>query len=676
MILPRRSTQAGGTPGFGAEGVALPENLAARQAQQFGAGLERAGAAAFDVANELQQEYNTARIKEADNRAADAFRDVIGRYRQTEGKDARLAKERVFEELQERLQAIGEPLDTDDQRIAFQARVDDRMVQARGIADAHEAQQIRADAVGQADARKKSEMLDAVNAAGDPLQFAYHRGVMLTEVDNLADLAGMAKDDPRRELAKRQELTDLHNQAVRSLINQGRTQVAAQQLAAHGAEIDAPARAQLQGLVQQAQVDDQSFGAARWSRGQGGTLVDQIERLNQFVEGGELSVQVLDAAEARLRSMERTEWESTARTGNEALQQAESFATLNRVGAYDELPLPLRESLETTGRDVHIKAWLAQGRQRVTTPRGIDLMLGASDEFLLSVSRDTLEAAAATQLSVSDGRSLLNEWDRVHGAAAAAGAGGGLTEGLINMTVNRKLQQLGYLDPEEATTEGQRNRRDWVLERVRRDVRANPQRDPDQVIDAVLAETLTVGGDTKPLDWWTPQERQDGVYVTPVQEVPRSQVSPDLVARRLQENRARNEARRRWLQSQPPGAAAPRMLPEDTPGIVSQLAVEVDTVNKRREAATDQAMTWLRQNRAKHMTREQYTHMGFRGSDVWMHLPDDFEKLLRTEGVYDAVRVQWEAFDVSHDARGRPNEWMRPMLPGESSGRRWTGLPQ
>ena len=649
MILPRRSTQVGGTPAFSAGQVAVPGNPAAEQARQLGQGIERAAGAGFDVVNQLQEEFNVARIKEADNRAADVFRDVVGRYQRTVGKDATgKGREQAFTEIEERLRGIGEKLDTQDQRDAFEEQVAARMVRARGIADAHEADQIRVDAVGQAKARQDSEMLDAVGAAGDPTQFAYHRGVMLSEVDNQADLAGMTQDDPRRALARREVLSQLHDQAVRSLVSQGRAGAARQHLEAAGDDVDPVTRGKLQGLVQQATTDEQSFGAARWVTQQHpGRLLDQIETLNQLHEADPKAfpIEARDAAEARIRSMEQVDYQVRARTGNEAVQQAQAFAGLNRIRRYEELPIDLRAALEDGGRSEPMKLWLEQGHQFITTQRGL-AMLARGPELLAGRTWEDIEAGYQEDLSPDDLKALHNEWARVNKVQ-------GVGEAMVSLTLNRRMQEQGWLPIGKDPSAEQTARRNWILESVRRRLGsgAADQATVDKAIEQELAETLiplqkTALSDTNPavpISALTPKEREDGYYAALNGNlVPKRQVSSDMVAQRIAENIARNQARRDANRDLPVGQQIGEFLPEDTPTIVKQLVQEASNRQLARQTAHDAALKWL-----------VFAFKGDQGKDAWHALPDGLRQRLEETGTLEKARADFETYAATHDFLGR-----------------------
>lgn len=407
MILPRRSSQVGPTSGFADQRVAVPGNVAAGQVQQLGAAIERATGAGFEVVSEQQRELSNSRIKEADNRAADTFREVMGRYRQTLGKAATgEGRTKVFGELRERLQDLSDGLDTEDEKTAFRDQVDARMVQAQSFADAHEADQVRADAVGQADARKKSEMLDAVAAVGNPQQFAEHRGVMLEEVETLADLDQLAQDDPRRKLARIAALTDLHEQAIRALVDRpGGAAAARAHLQAFSEEIAPTVRGKLQSLIDRANVGDEStrlqfaimdkiradFSASK-REGAVPTAEDKAnawrlayEKADELFRNGSITAEVRDATLGRLEGEERRLRVEDAQIAQQTLADAERWLIDNPLQPVSAMPPGLYDDAASMNLLDDLQGF-SQARRYTTDPAAFAMMLALPDDVLRRIS--------------------------------------------------------------------------------------------------------------------------------------------------------------------------------------------------------------------------------------------------------------------------------------------------
>lgn len=654
LPIPSVGVQPSQSPQFSAPGVAPQRDATGQQLQQLGQGLHRTGAAVGGIADELQAEWNSSRIKEADNLAADVYREEMGRYLNAVGQDAGQAqKDATFAAIEQRSRSIGEKLQNPFQREEFQARLADRRQQAMARADQHYRDQVRIDAIGQSKARFASEQVDALNSVGNPTEWRYHKGVMAQEVDNQADLDGIGKDNPRRKLAHLQATTDLHDAAIRAEVGKGNITAASSMLQAAGDEIAPQVRTKLEGLVQQANVDKQSFEAARYLSQRVPTLGKQIEALNQLVEdpNTKLSIEVRDAAERRLRGMEQIDYQEKARLGNETSTQAEAFAARNRVSTWDELPLEMRQGLEASGRAEPFKVWLEQGQQFITTQRGIDIMRRAEDEsWLRGQTIEALMASARDDLNRRDGDALIAAWYKAHQLPPPKGVG----DGMVSMVLNRRMRELGYLPSDKEPTPEQTNRRNWVLESVQRSLGtgAATQDQVDNAIETALASTMSREKPTGMTGWWgeeetlpiaamSPKEQANGYFNTRFGHVPWTMVSDNLIKQKTKEIDAINAARAAVNAKDPTGPQI-ALLPDTVQFAVQTLREEQNNRKVARDAAYKDAMEWMRSNRQE------------LGKDAWHYLPDDLRTRAEATGIAPKARLDYEDYDKTHDFLGRP----------------------
>lgn len=641
---------------FSAPGVVPFQDTTGQQLQQAGQAMQQSGAQVSAMAAELQDQYDEARAKEADLALAYDVDTHVGGYLQSVGKDATGdARQKALDAVQERRRSIEAGLGNDMQRRMFRQAADSRLLRASSVSGAHEARQTRVFAGSQAAARAEAAGREAFDAlmANDMKGFQDKKLLMLREVDAAATITG-AGDDEKANL-RLGATTQLHASIVKKLVDGGHATPARDYLEGAKDEIAPEARTQLEGLVQKATVDKQSFDAARWSSNLGGTLPEQIERLNQLVEdkSTSLPIEVRDAAEARLRSMEQVDYQSRARVGNETQDAAMAYATLNRVRTFEELPPQMRTALENSGRAEPFKVYLEQGRQFGTTQRGQEILRRALDTaWLASQDLDVLKADANANLSPEDNGNLLAMWYKSRQQKPPPG----VSDSLINMTVDRRMRELKYLPIDKTPTQEQANRRNWVIESVHRALGTGPvdAKTMDEAIEKALGNTMVRETNTGLTGWFptevvlpesamTPAERSAGSYRTAYGNVPAKQVSEESIKAKLEDIRAVNRARSESNASNPYGPQVP-LIPESNEAAVQLLRAEQEDRRVRRERAAKTAGDWLRRNRAEY------------GKDAWHYLPADLKDELDRTGMGVSVRSDYEYYDRTHDFLGRPIE--------------------
>lgn len=650
--LPSVSRQPDQSTQFSAPAVTPQQDYTGQQLRGLGGAMQQAGDDTARLAAGLQDQYDEARTKEADMALAYAIDTDVGGYLQSVGKEATGdARKKALDAVAQKRRTIETSLGNQMQRQMFQKAADERMFRASSVSQKHEAQQTRVFSGSQSLARAQLLGQDAFNAlmTGDHKAFQDAKGLMLSEVDAAATIAGAS--DEEKQLLRQGATTRLHGQIIEKLSNDGKGTAAADYLQGAKDEIAPDALLKLEGMVRQATVDQQSFEAARFLSQREPTLGKQIEALNQLVEdpNTKLSIEVRDAAERRLRGMEQIDYQEKARVGNETATQAEAFAAQNRVSTWDQLPLQMRQGLEASGRAEPFKVWLEQGQQFITTQRGIDIMRRAEDESWLRGQKiEALMASARDDLNRRDGDALIAAWYKAHQLPPPKGVG----DAMVSMVLNRRMRELGYLPSDKEPTPEQTNRRNDVLESVQRALGTAPatQEQVDKAIEMALGETLSFGGGTftsdktMPKTAMTPKERESGYFVTRFGNVPANQVSPELVASRLQENKAVNAARMAYNSSSPLGSQKHDLLPETEYGIVQSLRAEQNDRKVARDAAYKDAMVWLRENRQE------------LGKDAWHYLPDDLRNRVEATGMAPKARLDYEDYDKTHDFLGRPVE--------------------
>lgn len=643
--LPSVSENAVGTPLFSAPGTEPRQSAAGSQIVQAGRAMQAAGEGVQAIAVAQQERYAEARLLQADLAVNEALHKHVGGYLQKIGQDAvGNAKKLAFDGLEQDVRGIQDKLETEQLRSAFMQKAAARVQTWQARADDHEYDQTQNFAFAGHTAKAAAAADDAMLSLGTP-QFLVHKELMLREVDAGAEIKG-AGPEVRQQL-RLGATTALHGKIVQDLVAKGQATAAKDYLdgAIEAGEIAPAAQGDMQRLVQKATVDKQSFDAARWSSNLGGTLPEQIERLNQLVEdkSTSLPIEVRDAAEARLRSMEQVDYQSRARVGNETQDAAMAYATLNRVRTFEELPPQMRKALEDSGRAEPFKVYLEQGRQFGTTQRGQEILRRALDtSWLASQDLDVLKADANANLSPDDNGNLLAMWYKSRQQKPPPG----VSESLINMTVDRRMRELGYLPINDQPKPEQANRRNWVIESVQRALGTGPvdAKTMDAAIEQALGNTMeSPTGKILPESALTPAERSAGSYRTAYGNVPAKQVSEESIKAKLEDIRAVNRARSESNASNPYGPQVP-LIPESNEAAVQLLRAEQEDRRVRRERAAKTAGDWLRRNRAEY------------GKDAWHYLPADLKDELDRTGMGVSVRSDYEYYDRTHDFLGRPIE--------------------
>lgn len=452
-------------------------------------------------------------------------------------------------------------------------------------------------------------------------------------IGTIGQLQGWSAE--RVEVERRKADNAAIGQVAQQLLTEERLDEADALLKAHGDKLDLGTRQALERESQRRKNDRQAFDAARWAEKQPGNLVDQIEALNRYTEGGEMSLQVRDAAEQRLRAAESLQWQTKMREGNAAIDEMEQFAQLNRTGTYDELPLAMRQQIETSGRETAARNWFQQGGQFTTTTEGLDFLLAANDDFLLRNSRESI-VAMRQWVSPGDLAGVLRRWDSVHGAAIEAQAKAGrLPDGLIDSEVLTRMQDREML-PLEGSSDEDTARYRRVVAAVKKAAANNPSKNPSDLIDEALADSLFVGERELPILAFTPKERSTGYYQTSEDgRTAFGQVSEDLVKRELDRRGAENDKRRAWNLGNPQQQLP--LLPTDRPTMLRELTAGVRKRESDAKTATEAAVRWMETQ----MRPGRSDGSAVTVDDAWHTLPNELRAALQAAGAEDMTRMRW-----------------------------------
>jgi len=220
-------------------------DYASAQLQEQGAAVTKVGNAVTRIAQDLQDQIDTATTKDMDNRLADVIRTTLydpeKGFLQTSGKNALDGRPTAIKTIQEATKSFEKGLTNDMQRQMFQKVASQRLQTALMLIDSHAMNQAKVYSGNEAKARFQGAMQDALqNWAGweDP-QSLYHtnKRIMLAEVDSVAELAGIPKDSEQYETLVKDATTQLHGNVITNMISLGQSSQAKKYFDAHIQEI-------------------------------------------------------------------------------------------------------------------------------------------------------------------------------------------------------------------------------------------------------------------------------------------------------------------------------------------------------------------------------------------------------------------------------------------------------
>ena len=235
MILPQVEATAVPLQQFEAP---RSENVAAEQGVQQGQAMVNAGNTVAKIAQDLQNEVDTAAAKEADNRLADTIRaslyDPERGYMATAGKTSLTARTGVVQGLDEAIRQAEDGLATDMQKYMFRKAATARRQSALQIIDGHAMQQAKVYNIGEAKARMDGARLDGVaNWAGwgDPDGiFSRSKKLLLDEAATVAQLSGIPQESTQYRQFLQGATTQFHKDVLDNMISGGFTKDAREYL--------------------------------------------------------------------------------------------------------------------------------------------------------------------------------------------------------------------------------------------------------------------------------------------------------------------------------------------------------------------------------------------------------------------------------------------------------------
>lgn len=310
--IPTVDLQAANVVPFQAPGVEQMRNAAPEQLQKFGQVTVQAAVAANTIADRIQNEFDDAATKEADNLLSDQLRTSIydpeKGYLSTVGKNALDSRKTTIESMNEAKQKVEQTLTTDMQRKMFNQVANRRLQTAMTQVDSHAMQQARVYNVAESKARATASVQDAVaNASTWNMKdeegkatgpYNLYKSTAISEMNSLADTMGLAADSSQRKELVLAATTQIATEVVSGMVANDQAAQARDYLknAIKTKEIDPTKVDQLQNLVKTAGVKDDSL---RLSMSLKGGLKEQLSSVDQMFKDGKISAEVRDATVQR-----------------------------------------------------------------------------------------------------------------------------------------------------------------------------------------------------------------------------------------------------------------------------------------------------------------------------------------------------------------------------------------
>ena len=356
------------TARFATQDTSAITGVQARQTQEMGGALTRAGGEVARIALDIQNNVNDAEIKKRDVEVADGLRaalhDPESGYLNQQGEAAVNNREAARKLVQEHIRKGGEGLTNDVQRSMWEAASARRMESALNQIDAHAADQTKVFNENQTTARIKSNAADVVsNWAGwqqKGSQYSVAKATALHEFDALATLRGYGAD--QKAQGRAELLASMHADVVNNMVSLDQHAQAKAYLDANVQDIakGAPDKLdQLRNLVAQSGVKDQSLNLSMQIKG---GLNEQINTVDEMFKSGKISAEVRDA------TVQRFEHDYSLRKAQESegtkalLGGAQDWLLKNPDKSVQDMPVGMYNGLKNNGHLDSMVSFAKNGR--------------------------------------------------------------------------------------------------------------------------------------------------------------------------------------------------------------------------------------------------------------------------------------------------------------------------
>lgn len=397
--LPQEPIQVSPGGAFTAFRTVPQQSAVPQQIAELGGAVESAGGALADIADVIQDDYDTARATEAYNLWNDQNRQTLydpdGGYLNLQGKDAtgqgrKRAQDRIFGEAE----GISRELDNETQRSVFRQFVQQRTTEVLTQMDRHEAAQGRVYKAGQRQSMQRAAVGDSIEAQVnlDPETYQKQKGVAVLKAREISRDLGYSEE--QAEEFVQQTTSAIHLGVVERLVDEGRGDEARAYVDGIDMEEVRPQdRGPLRNRVERASLNQRSaqqaleliddVDALVSTSAEGGPADPQAPAreapedvlmrtargiLEQRFRDGEISIEEMDATMARVQEEARFRRDVRVQESTDALLQAQAWLDENRRAGVAQLPADLYERLRETGQLATINLF-ADNRRYTTDPR-------------------------------------------------------------------------------------------------------------------------------------------------------------------------------------------------------------------------------------------------------------------------------------------------------------------
>lgn len=340
--VPQQPSQNGR---FSAPAVTPVQDQRGQQVAGIGEGVERVGFQVSRIADFQQDQLDDARTTEADNLTSDELRKAQADWLSKIGRDATGdARKKADEELDKRIERIGQTLDNDVQRVQWKKMADRRRMNARAVMDGHETEQTFNYLKGTTKARQEAARIDG------------NKDLMLKASDDLSRMFG--EDDTQRDQRRLAATTQFHEERIRLLAQQDPSNAARMLAEARAAKEIDPARLdELQKIVRVSDTDEKSLDLFRTiveDPTRAGMPLAEQERIARAVVNFErdekrVSADVYDRTVGRIEHHFEQARQARNQQRVETLNEVEKAFTQDKAATVDTLPAPLRQQIDELG---------------------------------------------------------------------------------------------------------------------------------------------------------------------------------------------------------------------------------------------------------------------------------------------------------------------------------------
>ena len=407
-------------------------DIAGRQAQQLGQGMQQFSGELGRIANDMAQQANQSRIDDATNKLVKARTDMQVEAMQLKGRNAlerpdnKSLADEYAEKLQKAADDIGGTLGNDAQRQAFQHNAQQLRQHFYGALSSHMVEQQKVFRGETQKATIDTAVNQGVLLWGDEGMRQQSLGAIRKTVDQMA--ADNGWDKTIKDAAFAEAVSPLHVGVMRSMIQGGMASKAREYYDANSAGMTLQARANMQGVLKEAgdsQVAEEKADTIWAAMGPKGVndavrifdmeqairdqLKDNPDAMKKGIDGLRQRAQALNAQQTEMKAQNVAGVWKLLDSGTSMGQVQRSDAWLSLTDT-ERHTLRKQMEAESTARASH-ELTIMQRNERLSFMRNGDKFLTATDPDVLSkMSRAQVEATRG-DFGMEATQHLLTKWD-------------------------------------------------------------------------------------------------------------------------------------------------------------------------------------------------------------------------------------------------------------------------